>query len=505
MPTTANRTQTIVSDALAASADEVINYVQHNTRYPFLLDAKLGDAENEPMPDTAISNAYDIPLNSIGNKMARIRTALVRTDHQCGSPLTKVAARANDVMSRAAIINLHNRRPPLYSENTISTFVKLGCAKPNHSPIIRAAGHVAPPPVVPRNHHVDAIVADIATHLARSPEPQSVEQVRQALRDHQADLDKWPQLELTLLIRRLADIRPDDHGRYHLDENWCRFLSGQQLVADTVLRILTRDQEPRTTAYLVDETERLIRHLLPDGYNIPNAVRNSVYTSDLIEWHGPSTFRVVQRDYSPRPQQRVRRHGKTGNHIHAFLMDNGPAHTEDIIQHMLETFSVKETTVQDAVYRDTGDRFLRLADRRVAANPVPPEHNPDTPTLAIVPDECRQQPAPVLRESELAWLTRYARALDDLAPPLPARVALTGQRAAGFALDGPMEITVVVDDQDRLSLEPRLAEIAAATSRLVPSVRPNISILSPQQWAHQQDGESPEAHHNAWLATNTAP
>ena len=105
----------------------------------------------------------------------------------------------------------------------------------------------------------------------------------------------------------------------------------------------------------------------------------SVYTSDLIEWHGPSIFRVVQRDYSPRSQQRVRRHGKTGNHIHAFLMDNGPAHTKDIIQHMMKTFSVKETNVQDAIYRDIGVRFLRLADRRVAANPVPPEHNPDTP------------------------------------------------------------------------------------------------------------------------------
>ena len=505
MPATTNRTQTIVSDALAASADEVINSVRHNTRYPFLLDAKLGDAENEPMPDTAIADAYDIPLNSIGNKMARIRTALVRTDQQHGSPLAQIAQRANDVMSRAAIINLHNRRPPLYSENTISTFIKLGCAKPNHSPIIRAAGHVAPPPVVPRNHHVDAIVADIATHLARSPEPQSVEQIRQALRDHQADLDKWPQLELTLLIRRLADIRPYDHGRYHLDENWCRFLSGQQLVADTVLRILTRDQEPRTTAYLVDETERLIRHLLPDGYNIPNAVRNSVYTSDLIEWHGPSTFRLVERDSSPRPQQRVRRRGKTGNHIHAFLMDNGPAHTEGIIQHMLETFSTKETTVRDAVYRDTGDRFLRLADRRVAANPVPPEHNPDTPTLAIVPDECRQRPAPVLRESELAWLTRYVQALDELAPPLPDRVAITGPRAAGITQDDHIAITVVVDTRHRPSLEPRLAIIAAATSGLVPSVRPNISILSPQQWDHQQTSEAPEAHHNAWLATNTTP
>ena len=48
MPATANRTQTIVSNALAASADEVVDSVQHNTRYPFLLDAKLGNAENEP-------------------------------------------------------------------------------------------------------------------------------------------------------------------------------------------------------------------------------------------------------------------------------------------------------------------------------------------------------------------------------------------------------------------------------------------------------------------------
>ena len=63
----------------------------------------------------------------------------------------------------------------------------------------------------------------------------------------------------------------------------------------------------------------------------------------------------------------------------------------------------------------------------------------------------------------------------------------------------------MVDDQDRPSLEPRLAEIATATSESVPSVQPHISILSPQQWDHQQDGESPEAHHNAWLATNTAP
>ena len=100
-------------------------------------------------------------------------------------------------------------------------------------------------------------------------------------------------------------------------------------------------------------------------------------------------------------------------------------------------------------------------------------------------------------------LTHYVEALNELAPPLPARVTLTGERVAGFALDEPMDITIVVDDHDRPSLEPRLAEIAAATSDSVPSVQPHISILSPQQWDHQQTSEAAEAHHNAWLAPNT--
>ena len=59
-----------------------------------------------------------------------------------------------------------------------------------------------------------------------------------------------------------------------------------------------------------------------------------------------------------------------------------------------------------------------------------------------------------------------------------------------------MEISVVVDDGDRPHLEPRLAEVASTTSELVPSVQPQISILSPQQWDFQRDGETIAAHHN---------
>ena len=66
-----------------------------------------------------------------------------------------------------------------------------------------------------------------------------------------------------------------------------------------------------------------------------------------------------------------------------------------------------------------------------------------------------------------------------------------------------MEITVVVDDDNRPRLELRLAEIAGVASELAPSVRPQISILSPEQWERQQASESRGTHHNIWLAPDT--
>ncbi len=122
----------------------------------------------------------------------------------------------------------------------------------------------------------------------------------------------------------------------------------------------------------------------------------------------------------------------------------------------------------------------------------------------MVPDGHTRQPTPVLKASELRWLTHYVQALNDLEPPLPSRAALSGPRAAGFASDDPMEIVVVVDDRGRANLESRLAQAAEVASESLPSVQPQISILSVEQWAERMDGATPEAHHNVWLAPDTA-
>ena len=505
MPATASSPQTIVTHALAVSAGEVINAVRQNARHAFLLDAKLGDANTAPMPDTTIADVYDTALNSIHFKMSRIRTVLISIDHQHGSPLAQIAERANDAMARAAIINHHNRRPPLYSENTISTFIKLGCAKPNHSPIIRAAGHVVPPPVTNRIRNVDNIAGDIAAHLAASPEPQTAEQILRALRDRRKVLDHWPNLDFALVIRRLTDIWPDHRGRYHIDEKWSRFLSGQRLVTNTVIRILDRDQQPRTTAFLIDETEHLVRHLLPDGYNIPSAVRTSVYTSDEISRRDLATFGLRMWNDTPDAESMTSHWGSTDAFIRAFLTENGPATVNDIVHHMRETSNARDNTVRDLVYSNNSGQFLRLPDRRVAVNPVPPAHNPSTPSIKVVPDEHRQRPEPVLRESELVWLTHYVQALDDLEPPLPARAVLTGPRATGSTIDGCVDLTVVADERHWRSLEPRLKQLAAATSERVQTAPAMVSVVSFEAWERQQAGNEPESYYNIWIAPDEAP
>ncbi len=125
------------------------------------------------------------------------------------------------------------------------------------------------------------------------------------------------------------------------------------------------------------------------------------------------------------------RRGRTGDLIYAFLMQHGPADMQDIIAQVQRTTNAKRRTIQDAVNHDPANRFLKLDERRVAANPIPQDHNPAAGHLVVIPDDGVRRPAPVLRESELAWLTHYVRALNTLERRLPLRVAMsqpTGRR-----------------------------------------------------------------------------
>ena len=503
MPQTTKKT--MVADADFSQASNVIKAVRRNTRHTFLINAKLGSADDPPMTDTEIAAAYQTPATSIGPKWARIIGAMRITDQEHGNPLRQIAERTNNAMASAGIINRHNRRPPLYAEATLETLAKLGFAIPDHFPLIRAAGHLAPPAVVPASHNIDSIISDIAAHMARSHEPQSTDEIIQSLGHHQEALDKWPQLELNTFIDRMADIRPDDRALYHPDQPWGNFITTQRLVASTILRVLARDQKPCATAYLVDEIKRLVGHHLPDRYNILNAVRNFAYTSEEVHRQSQSTFGLKEWYSATDVQNATRLRGKTGDLAHAFLKEHGPAKAEDVIGHVQQVARTTRRTVQDVINHDPSERFIRTPDGRVAANPLHQSDDADTATLTVVPDHQRRRPGPVLRQSELLWTTHYVRALDEMAPPLPVQVMLTGPRANGFALEDPMEIVVVVDDRDRPSLEPRLAEIAAAASESVPSVRPSISIIARQQWDHQLASEHPRAHYNVWLAPDAAP
>ena len=500
--------QPIVTDDIRDVAQEVIQTVRRKTRHPFLLDAKLGDANTAPMPDPAIGKILDAPKGTIGYWVKPIINALKEADQQLGNPLHQIAQRTNDVLGKAAIINRQNRRPPLYAEPTIRGLINLGFATAQDSPLIRAAGYVNPPSVVPASHDIDDIMKDIAAHMARSREPHSPDDILRSLSHRQDDLANWPQLDLELFIRRVGGLLLDDQGRYQPDQPWGTLIRPSELVAKTALHILERDQRPRSAAYLIDETGRLVGRHLPNGYNLTNAVHNFAYHSDEVALRGRSTFGLREWGTTrnvPNTPNVNKVPTSTGDHIYVFLMEHGPSNIDDAIEHALRTVGTERRTIQDVINRDYAKRFVRLPDRRVAANPFHKGLNPYATALTVVADGQHSRLGPILRQSELLWITHYVQALNKLAPPLPDQAALTGQRAAGFALDDPMEITVVVDDRDRPSLERRLAEAAAVASEAVASVQPQICILSPEQWERLQAGTNAPPHHNVWLAPHTSP
>lgn len=90
-----------------------------------------------------------------------------------------------------------------------------------------------------------------------------------------------------------------------------------------------------------------------------------------------------------------------------------------------------------------------------------------------------------------------------MAALLPSRVAITGPHAVGFVHEGDcLEITVVADQKHWADLDPRLAHVAVSATEAVPSLRPKVRILSPEQWPQADEGLG--SHHYVWLTPSTS-
>lgn len=238
---------------------------------------------------------------------------------------------------------------------------------------------------------------------------------------------------------------------------------------------------------------------LPTGYKTADAIRAAAYASDGVSWEGHSRFGLKRWDTALGTRDMASHRGRTGDLVYAFLMQHGPADVDEVIRYVQGNSRAKRRTIQKAVNHDPANRLVRLSDRRVAANPIPQDHNPDAGEILVLPDDARHRPAPVLRESELAWLALYVWSLNRLAAHMPLSVAVTGPGAAGLVQDEPMSITVVVNADLKPDLSTKLAEIADTTNQRVPSACPNVMIVTPREWKQQEANRDPGKFLNVWL------
>ena len=91
---TLNTPDHVVSDDLRNAAQEVVDAVRRNTPFPFLLDAKLGSAEEGPMMDAEAAAVSNTPLYTIPIKWKDIVRQLIEADAQYDNAFHEIARRA---------------------------------------------------------------------------------------------------------------------------------------------------------------------------------------------------------------------------------------------------------------------------------------------------------------------------------------------------------------------------------------------------------------------------
>ena len=86
MPANSQNPQPIVPADLFDAAQAAIQRAKQDTRYPHLLDAKLGDAEAAPITDAQLASTYDTSLSSLNRRVAEAVRALRQWASELAAP-----------------------------------------------------------------------------------------------------------------------------------------------------------------------------------------------------------------------------------------------------------------------------------------------------------------------------------------------------------------------------------------------------------------------------------
>ena len=369
MPETREPKQIIVSPDLLRSAQNVIQQTLDVTDHPATLVGKLGTAENTPLSDPELAHQLGNAARDISEQFAIIKAMLLQADRILGTPLASISQSTNDAIAAAGINNRSGRRRS-YTEDTLQTMVRLSLVRQEHLPVIRAAGYAYPPP--DNQHDVDlrALVADIADHMTKLDEPQTVDEIRQTIPHWNEIITRTPYLDLVQCINQHARILPDSEERYSPDHPWRRFLTTERLVHNTAVRVLRRAGRPLHLANLTHEVNTTLRRTRRSNRISQRQIQDTIIQSDLLDWDGPISCRLSEwpETTGHTPEQPTPR--TITQRIHQYLTRHGPMSNEDI----RETFGRNIPNGNIATGRTSDDlnrHFLRLQDHRVAALPFP--------------------------------------------------------------------------------------------------------------------------------------
>ena len=320
------------------------------------------DGHPQPMNVRLIAHQRELTFQAIHQSIRLAITQAIRDDNSQRQPQLEHTARRLDKWMEAAGLQRNNDNLDNLTQGLPENLTRAGAIQ-DTTQIWLPATKAILDRAIPRRlrsgrPNVDPMIRPIA-QLMMTATPISANQITKTLGDTwNKKIELWPEFNLNTYIAARTGMKPDPKtGLYQPGISWSEYaLISRTRTRQMISIIMNKFSTPMTLWEIMEELQHMtdnqnIKHVEFSERNISTMMNNN----PEFKWTGNSTYGLTEWDigFSSDTPQLGRRASVSDEVIHFIRKRGEPTPYEDIINHILERFTINERSAHRSITRPT--------------------------------------------------------------------------------------------------------------------------------------------------------
>ena len=320
------------------------------------------DGHPQPMNVRLIAHRRQMTFQAIHQSIRLAITQAIRDDNRRRRPQLESTANRLDRWMEAAGLQRNNDNLDNLTQGLPENLTRAGAIQDTTQFWLPATKAILDR-TIPRRFrtgrpNIDPMIRPIA-QLMMTSTPLSADQIIQTIDSAwNKKIELWPEFNLTAYIAARTGIKPDhDSGLYQPGVSWSEYaLISRTRTRQMLSIVLTKFSTPMTLWEIVEEIRHMtdaqdIKDVEFSEHNIATMMNNN----PEFKWTGNSTYGLTEWDigFSSDTPHLGRRASVTDEVVHFIRKRGEPTPYEDIIDHILERFTISEKGAHRSITKPT--------------------------------------------------------------------------------------------------------------------------------------------------------